>query len=99
MAGTRGFGTSIEAITPSIFRVESSSELLFEELEPFTTLLVLADEPTGNLDAATGQPGIIDLMFDLNAKQRHNLDFSDPCVTIARAVVFYEFTLASLRHK
>jgi putative ABC transport system ATP-binding protein len=30
--------------------------------------LVLADEPTGNLDAATGQQ-IIEQMFDLNAKQ------------------------------
>jgi putative ABC transport system ATP-binding protein len=30
--------------------------------------LILADEPTGNLDAATGQQ-IIDLMFDLNASQ------------------------------
>ena len=34
--------------------------------------LVLADEPTGNLDAATGQQ-IIDLMFDLNAKQSTTL--------------------------
>ena len=30
--------------------------------------LVLADEPTGNLDAATGHQ-IIDMMFDLNARQ------------------------------
>ena len=30
--------------------------------------LILADEPTGNLDAATGQQ-VIELMFDLNARQ------------------------------
>ncbi len=34
--------------------------------------LVLADEPTGNLDANTGRQ-IIDLMFDLNADQKTTL--------------------------
>jgi putative ABC transport system ATP-binding protein len=34
--------------------------------------LILADEPTGNLDAATGQQ-IIDLMFDLNRTQATTL--------------------------
>ena len=31
-------------------------------------MLLLADEPTGNLDAATGQ-SVIDLMFDMNAER------------------------------
>ena len=39
--------------------------------------LVLADEPTGNLDAATGQQ-IIDMMFDLNARQGTTLDPGHP---------------------
>src|SRR5262245_26485616 len=34
--------------------------------------LLLADEPTGNLDAATGA-GVIDLMFELNAQARTTL--------------------------
>jgi putative ABC transport system ATP-binding protein len=34
--------------------------------------LLLADEPTGNLDAATGA-GVIDLMFELNEQQRTTL--------------------------
>lgn len=34
--------------------------------------LILADEPTGNLDAATGRQ-IIDMMFDLNASQGKTL--------------------------
>jgi len=34
--------------------------------------LLLADEPTGNLDAATGRQ-IIDLMFEMNAEQRTTL--------------------------
>jgi len=34
--------------------------------------ILLADEPTGNLDAATGA-GVIDLMFELNAQARTTL--------------------------
>jgi putative ABC transport system ATP-binding protein len=34
--------------------------------------LLLADEPTGNLDAATGA-AIIDLMFEMNAERRTTL--------------------------
>jgi putative ABC transport system ATP-binding protein len=34
--------------------------------------LLLADEPTGNLDAATGA-GVIDLMFEMNAEARTTL--------------------------
>ncbi len=34
--------------------------------------LLLADEPTGNLDAATGA-GVIDLMFEMNAEAHTTL--------------------------
>ena len=34
--------------------------------------LVLADEPTGNLDAATGQQ-VIEMMFELNEKRGKTL--------------------------
>jgi putative ABC transport system ATP-binding protein len=34
--------------------------------------LLLADEPTGNLDAATGA-GVIELMFEMNAEARTTL--------------------------
>jgi putative ABC transport system ATP-binding protein len=37
-----------------------------------TPLLLFADEPTGNLDSATGEE-IINLMFDLNREQRTTL--------------------------
>ena len=43
--------------------------------------LVLADEPTANLDSATGE-AIIDLMLDINRRQRTTFIFSthDPRV-------------------
>ncbi|EQD46429.1 Lipoprotein-releasing system ATP-binding protein LolD, partial [mine drainage metagenome] len=52
-----------------------------------TPLLLLADEPTGNLDPHTGE-GIYDLLLDMNA--RHGT---------ALIVVTHEVTLAAKMHR
>jgi putative ABC transport system ATP-binding protein len=52
---------------------EQQRVALARAFAPESPRLVLADEPTGNLDAATGQQ-IIELMFELNRNAGHDAD-------------------------